>query len=103
MSVRGLVAIAALVGLSFCGLIASLIHQKIVILVNEGLPKESQFGPMWWYFPKTLRLSREYRRLFPNGKLLWMQRAFGFAMFVCWLCLIWAIGFFHAFLEVRPR
>ena len=103
MSVRGIVAIAALVGFSLCGLIASLIQQKIVMLVNKKLPNESHFAPMGWFVTKTLRLSREYRRLYPNGNLLWMQRAFGVAMFGCLLTLIWATGLFEAFLQARPQ
>lgn len=65
--------------------------------VNESLPKDRQFSTFWWYLSKSLRLSREYRRLFPNGRLLWMHRAFGAAMFACLLCVVWALGFFQLF------
>jgi hypothetical protein len=88
MSSRVIIVIVALAGVGLCGLIATLIYQEIVNRVNEKLaPQENQ------YFPKTWR---EYPRLFADGKQLWLYRAFAFAMFGCWLCLIWAIGLMFA-------
>lgn len=102
MSARVIVGITGLAGVSLCGLVADLIHQEMVIRVNEMLPKESQFSQLAWHFPKTLRLSREYRRLYPEGKLLWVHRVFGIGMFGCLLCVGWAVGLFHAFVEHGP-
>jgi len=36
--------------------------------VNSQLPESERFQPLWWYFDKTARLRKEYRRLFPDGQ-----------------------------------
>jgi hypothetical protein len=67
---------------------------ELVEQANARLPKQEQFFPLGWYAPKTLRLFREYRRLFPDGNLhlqIWSLAVFAFAL---WLCVVWAIGFF---------
>jgi hypothetical protein len=78
MSLRVITVIVLLAGVGLCGLIATLIHQEMVNRVKEKLAQENQFSPLSW---------REYRRVFSDGKLLWLCRAFAFAMFGCWLCL----------------
>jgi hypothetical protein len=70
MSIRLLVGIAAVAGVSVCALLSILINYKMVDQVNDKLPKDAQFSLIGWYFPKTLRLYREYRRLIPDGQLL---------------------------------
>jgi hypothetical protein len=94
MSVRGVVGVAALICGSLCGCGASLVHSEMVDRVNACLPKEQQFSPMWWYAQKTWRLFREYRRLFPNGKLFIIHTTLALLMFACVFCASWAIGFF---------
>lgn len=63
--------------------------------VNEKLPKEEQIGALGWYFSKTLRLHREYRRLYPDGHLVWMVRLLMALMIVCLLIRGWDFGFFY--------
>lgn len=94
MSVRAIVGIAALVGASLCGLLSALISLEIVDQVNAKLPKEEQFFPMGWYAPKTLRLFREYRRLFPGKDLHLKLISLALIALVCLICVSWAIGFF---------
>jgi hypothetical protein len=94
MSVRVIVGIAAIVGVSGLGLLSSVISQRTVDQVNERLPKEQQFSPIGWYLPKTLRLHREYRRLFSDGNLansVWTIVALTRA---CLFAGAWAIGLF---------
>jgi hypothetical protein len=94
MSVHVVVGIAAIVGVSALGLLSAVVSQRIVNQVNERLPKEQQFSPFGWYFQKTLRLHREYRRQLPDGNLaaiVWMLMAL---MLVCMLMAAWALGFF---------
>lgn len=94
MSVRAIVGITALVAVSLCGLLATMISIEMVEQVNAKLSKDDQFFPFGWYAPKTLRLFREYRRLYP-GKNLHLRIIFLCALaFVCLLCVMWAIGFF---------
>jgi len=94
MSARLLVGITAMAGVSACGFISTLVYSKMVDQVNGRLPKDAQFSPLGRYPSKTLRLHREYRRLFPDGGLLLQVRfviAVGFgSLIVC----AWALCFF---------
>lgn len=94
MSVREIVGIAALVGGSLCGLLSALVSIEMVEQVSAKLPKEDQFFPMGWYAPKTLRLFREYRRLFPGKNLHLKIMSLAIIALACLLCVAWAIGFF---------
>jgi hypothetical protein len=60
--------------------------------VNARLPQEQQFDPSWWYFPKTQRLHREYRRLYPEGRLFQRVRTLMAVSFVCLLTSAWCLG-----------
>jgi hypothetical protein len=76
-------------------LVGTIANIEMLEEVNSVLPKESQFSPMGWYLSKTLRLHREYKRLFPAGTLLTKVRlAIAFA-FGCLLGGVWALGFFQ--------
>ena len=70
MNPRVIVGIAAVVGTAACGLFGAILNLEMVEEVNSHLPQDSQFSPMGWYLSKTLRLHREYKRLFPTGTLL---------------------------------
>jgi hypothetical protein len=93
MSTRLLIGIAAIAGVSVCGLMSALANSKMVDQVNRKLPKDVQFSPLGWYFSKTLRLHREYRRLFPDGQLLQVRLliALGFGSLIVGA---WALRFF---------
>jgi hypothetical protein len=62
--------------------------------VNGKLPKDAQFSPLGWYLSKTLRLHREYRRLFPDGQLLLQVRLLIALGFGSLMVGAWALGFF---------
>ena len=53
-----------------CGLAANITVIQMVETVNAMLPKEERFEVLWWYWPKTARLYRMYRSLFPESRLL---------------------------------
>ena len=65
------------------GLSASITQFAIVDAVNEKLPETEQFNHLGWYPTKTLRLKREYRRLYPTGKLLRRQYILWALALVC--------------------
>ena len=65
------------------GIAATFTQFAIVDAVNEKLPKNDQFEHLGWYLTKTLRLHREYRRFYPNGKLLRRQGVLWTIMLVC--------------------
>jgi hypothetical protein len=72
-----------------CGFWSMVVHQRMLDLVNAQLPADQRFNSGWWYFDKTQRLLREYRRLYPAGLLVRQLRriviimgaAFGLAVF----------------------
>jgi hypothetical protein len=94
MSSQVTIGIVALVSVSACGLLSTLANFLMVEKVNEKLPKEEQIGALGWYFSKTLRLHREYRRLYPDGYLVSIVRLLIALMIVCLLICGWGFGFF---------
>jgi hypothetical protein len=94
MSFRFIIGIAALICVPILGILGAFCHIGMVEAVNSQLPVDLQFNPMGWYFQKTMRLHREYARLFPGGSLVLRVRLLlGFAA-VCLLICAWAIGLF---------
>ena len=70
MTVRDTLACVFLACVSGFGLAASLTHLAIVEAVNAKLSTTDQFGQLGWGPGKSLKLINEYRRLYPDGKLL---------------------------------
>jgi len=94
MSLRIIIGILAIAGVSTLGLLSTVTSYKMVDQVNALLPRERRFSDFGWWAGKRLRLHTEYRQLFPDGNLLtrfWIITAL---MFACMLVLAWAIGFF---------
>lgn len=91
MEIRVIVGVAALVGVPISGFISTITSYEMMDEVNAKLPKEAQFERIGWYASKTLRLHREYRRFYPDGRLLFKVRALFAVMAVClligFLCL----------------
>ena len=67
---------------------------EMVDKVNDLLPKGEQFAPLGWYYSKNRRLKREYKRLYPDGRLLLKVRVLTALMFACLLICAWGFGFF---------
>jgi len=65
----------------------------MVDAVNAKLPEDERFQHLGWYLTKTLRLHREYRRLYPIGTLLRRQGVLAMAMLVCLVLAISLVGF----------
>lgn len=94
MSVRVIAGIVAIACCSVCGILSTILTFEMVDKVNEKLPEAEQFGQLGWYLDKKLRLNREYKRLYPDGRLLFRTRvlmAFGFVSVVV---AAWGLGFF---------
>jgi hypothetical protein len=62
--------------------------------VNERLPGERQFSPLWWHLPKLLRLLTEYKRICPAGRLARRFRLLTIMLFVFIFVAVWGLGFF---------
>jgi hypothetical protein len=96
MHLHIVILILSVAGISVCGALSSVVNAKMVDQVNRKLPKDLRFAPFGWYYPKTQFLHREYRRLFPDGPLLWQGRTLLAMMLVCLGVSAWAMGFFGA-------
>ena len=94
MGARVIVGIIALAGVSIFGLVATLANFEMMDRVNEKLPDGEQFAALGWYFSKQQRLRREYKRLYPSGRLLFKVRVLAALMFASLLICAWGFGFF---------
>ena len=92
MTARIMVGIVALAGVSVCGLISAFADMDMVDKVNDKFPTEQQFDLLGWYLPKTQRLRGEYRRLYPDGPLLFRGRVCFALMFICLAICAWGLG-----------
>ena len=73
MTLRLIFGFVSLACVSGFGLAAGLTHLTVLEAVNAKLSTTDQFDQLGWGPMKTLKLSNEYRRFYPGGKLL--QRA----------------------------
>jgi hypothetical protein len=94
MATRVIVGIAALACVTLCGMIATFANYEMMDKVNEKLPKDEQFDPLGWHLVKHLRLRREYKRLYPGGRLLLKVRVLTALMFAWLLVFVWGFRFF---------
>ena len=94
MTARLVIGIGAVACVSVCGLLSTFASSGMVDQVNAKLPKAEQFEGLGWFTEKTLRLHREYRRLYPEGRLLFKLRVLTVLMFTCLLVCAWAFGIF---------
>ena len=91
MTVRLTVGFVFLACVSGFGLAAGLTHLAIVEAVNAKLSTTESFGQLGWGPVKSLKLSNEYRRFYPAGKLL---RRAGILAAVSLFCLLVAGALF---------
>ena len=96
MALRIVVGIVALVCSAICGIATTLVNTEMVYEVNERLPEGSRFELAGWYFTKYQRLHREYKRLYPSGRLLLKVRAITAAAFGCLVICVWGFGILGA-------
>jgi hypothetical protein len=93
MTVRFAVALAFLLCVAALGIIAVINQFAIVDAVNAKLSASDQFNQFGWYPSKTLRLHREYRRLYPSGGLLRRQGILSALMLFCTVVALAVLGF----------
>lgn len=73
-----------------CALVCALLTYSVTDRVNQRMPAKERLGLLWWDFTKHARLRREYRRLYPDGKLLRNRFMFSIAFFLFMLIAGWA-------------
>ena len=76
-----------------CAISANVIVGRMVDEVNAHLSKDGRFSQYWWYGTKYMRLLREYRTFYPNGRRLRQLRLLSMGMCVSLGCAALAIGF----------
>ena len=94
MTTRLGVGVIAFMCTLVCAIAASFAVFEMVDKVNERLPVEQQFAPLWWHWSKSRRLASEYKRLYPGGNLSRKSRALAVLMFSCVLVSAWCFGIF---------
>jgi hypothetical protein len=79
-------AIVLLVLAVSCFALSTFILWREIDEINRKLSDEEQISHLWIYTDKSLRIKREYRRLYPNGRLERVGFAFeilGFFLLAC--------------------
>lgn len=66
--------------------------QKLLFEVNAQLPPQEQFSYLGWHGAKYRRLLREYRALYPSGRLIEEMRTLDIAQFLLFATLLGALG-----------
>ena len=64
-----------------CGLISSFLLWQEIGEVNRKLPDDQQISYFWGSPEKIQRIKKEYKRLYPNGKIERLSAAFQIAAF----------------------
>lgn len=83
-----LVILGAMAAGGVLGLTSLAIHSRMIEDVNQKLPADQRFGDAWWGPGRTMRLGREYRRLYPDGRLLRRQRTVLAIAALLWLAAV---------------
>jgi hypothetical protein len=94
MPARTIIGIVAFGCGTICALVAGFIHFQVKDLVKAKLPESEQFDWAWWYMDKTLRLRREYKRLYPGGRHIVRIHILEATMFCCLGLSAWGFRFF---------
>ncbi len=93
MTLRLTAALVLFLCAGVLGIAETIIQFAIISAVNAKLPPDDQFNALGWWITKTLRLHNQYRRLYPNGRLLLRQGILEAVMFSCIVAAAGLIGF----------
>ena len=94
MTTHVIVGIVAFVCGVVCAITGTVVVFEMVDRVNERLPEERQFSPLWWHLPKLLRVLTEYKRIYPDGILARRFRVLTVLLFAFLFVTAWGLGFF---------
>jgi hypothetical protein len=90
MTTRIIVGIIALACASGCGIFGAFLNFEMIEKVNDKLPEEGRFEWFGWDLFKYRRLKREYRKFYPDGRLLFRVRILTVLLFVWILVCAWS-------------
>ncbi|MFL6415840.1 MAG: hypothetical protein ACJ74Y_09250, partial [Bryobacteraceae bacterium] len=63
MTFRNAMGMLGLACVAICGIASTFLGYEMMDKVNERLPERERFQPLGWYWTKSRRLHREYKRL----------------------------------------
>ena len=90
---RLLVFACSVIGAVLCGLVGTLIAERMVTDVNARLPAREQLSRTGWDHFKSQRLLETYSRLYPRGPLLVRLRVVSLVFVAIVPGLLWSEGF----------
>jgi hypothetical protein len=91
MIARLVIGLAAWICGVVCAITSGGLHLSAVERVNERLPADKAIEPLGWHVDKYWLLRHEYRRLYPDGKLLRKSKKFQIACLVSFVIGAWAL------------
>jgi hypothetical protein len=94
MTTRLIVGIIALACASVFGIFGSFLNFQLIDKVNQKLPEEGRFEWFGWNLLKYQRLIREYRKFYPDGRLVFGVRILAVLLFFWMLVCAWGFRFF---------
>ncbi len=77
-----------------CLLISGFIFTQEIGEVNRKLPEDQQISYWWMYSEKYMSIKKEYKRLYPQGRLHFAQFILQILGFVFLFLAVIAAGFF---------
>ena len=95
MTTRIILAIAALSLATTCMISAGFVMYAMIGKVNRKLPDNDQIGYLGFYWSKVRRIFREYRRLYPGGRLAALYKVLTAVGCGLMVACAWAIGIFR--------
>lgn len=78
-----------------CAVLSGFVTTQEIGEINRKLPDDQRISYWWMYAEKFARIKKEYRRLYPDGRLHTLANAFEVATFVFFLLALLAAGFFR--------
>ena len=78
-----------------CTVISGFLLTQEIGEVNRKLPEDQQISYWWMYAEKYSKIKKEYRRLYPNGRIHTFGVIFQVVAFALFLLAIIASGFFR--------
>jgi hypothetical protein len=82
-----------------CIVLSTFILWREIDEVNRKLSDDQQISNLWMYTDKRLRIRKEYRRLYPNGRLEHVGVAFEILGFFLLFCAAVSAGSFGHWLR----
>lgn len=78
-----------------CALLSAFLLWQEIGEINRKLPDDQQIS-YWGIHPiKMAKIKREYKRLYPSGRIDLVSRIFQYAAFVFFVLLLIPLGFFR--------